>query len=110
QPIISNRDFEAQVVEVKHDLDKLLQQQEMSDQKIARDVSLPNILAGFGSHQAQATAGAELFSWLSSSLETRRTQMRNVFESQWIDPTLKRLIMLNGDTMDTLKSTLDKLP
>lgn len=110
QPIISNRDFEAQVVEVKHDLDKLLQQQEMSDQKIARDVSLPNILAGFGSHQAQATAGAELFSWLSSSLETRRTQMRNVFESQWIDPTLKRLIMLNGDSMDTLKSTLDKLP
>jgi hypothetical protein len=109
-PIISNRDFEAQVVQVGHDLDKLMQQQEMSDQKIVRDLNLPNILGGFGSHQAQATAGAELHSWLSSALETRRTHMRNVFEGQWINPLLKRLIILNGDTMETLKSPIDNMP
>jgi hypothetical protein len=109
-PIISNRDFEAQVVEVGHDLDKLMQQQEMSDQKIARDLNLPNILAGFGNAQAQATAGAELHSWLSSALETRRTHLRNVFEDQWINPMLKRLIILNGDTMETLKAAVDNLP
>jgi hypothetical protein len=110
QPIISNRDFEAQVVEVKHDLDKLLQQQEMSDQKIARDLNLPNILAGFGNAQAQATAGAELHSWLSSRLETMRTHLRNVIEAQWINPILKRLIILNGDSMDTLKNAIADLP
>lgn len=109
-PIISNRDFEAQVVDVQHDLEKLLQQQEMSDQKIARDIGLPNILAGFGNAQAQATAGAELHSWLSSALETRRTHMRNVWEAQWINPTLKRLILLNGDSMDELKAAIDNLP
>ena len=109
-PIISNRDFEAQVVEVAHDLEKLLQQQEMSDQKIARDLNLPNILAGFGNAQAQATAGAELHSWLSSSVETRRTHLRNVFEGQWINPLLRRLIILNGDTMEELKSAIDNLP
>lgn len=109
-PIISNRDFEAQVVDVQHDLEKLLQQQEMSDQKIARDLNLPNILAGFGNAQAQATAGAELHSWLSSALETRRTHLRNVIEGQWINPLLKRLIILNGDTMETLKSAIDNLP
>jgi len=65
-PIISNRDFEAQVVDVQHDLEKLLQQQEMSDQKIARDLNLPNILAGFGNAQAQATAGANSTSLRSS--------------------------------------------
>lgn len=109
-PIISNRDFEAQVVDVQHDLEKLLQQQEMSDQKIARDLNLPNILAGFGNAQAQATAGAELHSWLSSALETRRTHLRNVIEGQWINPLLKRLILLNGDSMETLKSAIDNLP
>lgn len=109
-PIISNRDFEAQVVQVNHDLEKLLQQQEMSDQKIARDLNLPNILAGFGNAQAQATAGAELFSWLSSSVETRRTHMRNVFEDQWINNILKRLIILNGDSMETLKNAINNLP
>jgi hypothetical protein len=109
-PIISNRDFEAQVVDVQHDLEKLLQQQEMSDQKIARDLNLPNILAGFGNAQAQATAGAELHSWLSSRLETMRTHLRNVIEGQWINPLLKRLIMLNGDSMETLKSAIDNLP
>ena len=109
-PIISNRDFEAQVVDVKHDLDKIMQQQEMSDQKITRDIGLPNILGGFGSHQAQATAGAELHSWLSSALETRRTHMRNVWEGQFINPILKRLILLNGDSMDSLKSAIDNLP
>lgn len=109
-PIISNRDFEAQVVDVKHDLDKIMQQQEMSDQKITRDIGLPNILGGFGNAQAQATAGAELHSWLSSALETRRTHMRNVWESQWINPILERLILLNGDSMETLKSAIDNLP
>jgi len=109
-PIISNRDFEAQVVDVKHDLDKIMQQQEMSDQKITRDIGLPNILGGFGNAQAQATAGAELHSWLSSALETRRTHMRNVWESQWINPLLSRLILLNGDSMETLKAAIDNLP
>jgi|SRR5215212_1883763 len=109
-PIISNRDFEAQVVEVSHDLEKLLQQQEMSDQKIARDLNLPNILAGFGNAQAQATAGAELHSWLSSRLETMRTHLRNVIEAQWINRLLKRLILLNGDSMDTLKNAIANLP
>lgn len=106
-PIISNRDFEAQVVDVKHDLDKIMQQQDMSDQKIARDVGLPNILAGFGNAQAQATAGAELHSWLSSKIETLRTQLRNVLEPQWIDNLLKRLIILNGDNMDSLNNAID---
>lgn len=109
-PIISNRDFEAQVVDVQHDLDKLLKQMEVSDQKITRDLNLPNILGGFGSNQAQATAGAELQSWLSSRLETMRTHLRNVIEGQWINPLLRRLIILNGDTMETLKSAIDNLP
>ena len=109
-PIISNRDFEAQVVEVAHDLDKLMQQQEMTDQKIVRDLNIPNILGGFGNAQAQATAGAELHSWLSSALETRRTTLRNVFEAQWVNPILKRLIIVNGDTMETLKLPVQDLP
>jgi hypothetical protein len=108
-PIISNRDFEAQVIDVQHDLEKLLQQQEMSDQKIARDLNLPNILAGFGNAQAQATAGAELHSWLSSRLETMRTHLRNVIEAQWINPLLKRLIILNGDSMEALKNAINDL-
>ena len=36
--------------------------------------------------------------------------MRNVWEGQFINPILKRLILLNGDSMDSLKSAIDNLP
>ncbi|HEX5519439.1 MAG TPA: hypothetical protein VFX18_03280 [Candidatus Nitrosocosmicus sp.] len=107
-PIISNRDFEAQVVEVAHDLEKLLHQMEVSDQKIARDMKIPQMLAGFDSNQAQATAGTVLHAWITSVVETTRTALRNVFEPQWIDNILARLMVLNGDTVESLTNALNK--
>lgn len=109
-PIISNRDFEAQVIQMKSALKDLIEQQNQADKKIARNLNIPQLLAGFDDLQSQATAGGVLHAWLSSSLETRRTILRNIFEDQWINNVLKRLIILNGDTMETLKNALDQQP
>ena len=107
QPIISNRDFEAQVVDVKHDLDKLLQQMDMSDLKIARDLNVPSLIAGFDQNQAQATAGIVMNTWLNSRIESLRTDMRNVLESQWINMLIERLMRINGDTQETMANALN---
>lgn len=107
QPIISNKDFEAQVVEVGHDLQQLLEQMEKSDKKIARNLNVPQLLSGFDDLQSQATAGGVLHGWLSSVIETLRTILRNVFEPQWINRMLRRLMYLNGDTVESLNNTLD---
>jgi hypothetical protein len=56
-------------------------------------VGKESVLTETSPSQAQATAGAELHSWLSSALETRRTHLRNVLEGQWINPLLKRLML-----------------
>lgn len=108
QPIISNRDFEAQVIDVKHDLDKLLQQMDVSDLKIARDLNVPSLVAGFDQNQAMATAGTVMHSWMNSAVESRRTQMRNVFEAQWINVLIARIMRINNDTMESLSSALGK--
>lgn len=96
-PIISNRDFEAQVLEVAHDLDKLMNQGEISDKKISRDIKIPIMLTGHDNEQAMATAGTVIHSWINFTLEAQRTEFRNVFEKQWIEPLMLRLINKNQD-------------
>ncbi len=101
-PIISNRDFDAQVVEVAHDLDKLLQQQEISDKTIARHMKVPVMFTGFDEQAGSAGAGSITQTFLSSTIEMYRTQLRNVLEPQWVNMLLKRLIILNDDVQTFL--------
>ncbi|MDR4490823.1 MAG: hypothetical protein R2685_07965 [Candidatus Nitrosocosmicus sp.] len=96
-PIIGNRDFEAQVVEVAHDLEKLIAQGLDADKKIARDLKIPIMLTGHDNEQAMATAGTVIHSWINFVLESARTDFRNVFEKQWIERLLLALINKNKE-------------
>ena len=96
-PIIGNRDFEVQVEDVAHDLDKLIAQGLDADKKIARDLNIPIMLTGHDNEQAMATAGTVIHSWINFRLESVRTAFRNVFEKQWIEPVLIRLINRNEE-------------
>ncbi|MDR4491768.1 MAG: hypothetical protein R2685_12830 [Candidatus Nitrosocosmicus sp.] len=96
-PIIGNRDFEAQVVEVAHDLEKLIAQGLDADKKIARDLKIPIMLTGHVNEQAMATAGTVIHSWINFVLESARTDFRNVFEKQWIERILLALINKNKE-------------
>lgn len=96
-PIISNRDFEAQVFEVAHDLEKLIAQGLDADKKIARDLKIPIMLTGHDNEQAMATAGTVIHSWINFTLESQRTEFRNVFEKQWVEPVMMRLINKNEE-------------
>lgn len=103
-PIISNRDFEAQVFEVAHDLDKLLSQNDQSARTIARALSVPQIFAGFDDQTQKANVGPIAQMFIASTIEAYRTALRNVFEKQWINTLLKRLIFINGDYVQFLKT------
>jgi hypothetical protein len=96
-PIIGNRDFEVEVHEVAHDLDKLIAQGLDADKKIARDLNIPIMLTGHDNEQAMATAGTVIHSWINFRLESVRTTFRNVFEKQWIEPVLIALINKNKE-------------
>ncbi|MDN5844755.1 MAG: hypothetical protein L0H53_00600 [Candidatus Nitrosocosmicus sp.] len=96
-PIISNRDFEAEVHEVAHDLEKLIAQGLDSDKKISRDIKIPIMLTGHDNEQTMATAGTVIHSWINFTLETQRTTFRNIFEKQWIEPLMLRLINKNDE-------------
>lgn len=105
-PIIGNRDFEVQVEDVAHDLDKLMAEGLDFDKKIARDLNIPIMLTGHDNEQAMATAGTVIHSWINFRLESVRTAFRNVFEKQWIEPVLIRLINKNNE----LQKFLDLIP
>lgn len=96
-PIIGNKDFEVQVEQVAHDLDKLIAQGLDADKKIARDLKIPIMLTGHDNEQAMATAMNVIHSWINFTLEAARTQFRNVFEKQWIERILINLIHKNGE-------------
>jgi hypothetical protein len=99
-PIIGNRDFEVQVEEVAHDLEKLIAQGLDADKKISRDIKIPIMLTGHDNEQAMATAGTVIHSWINFVLESARTDFRNVFEKQWIERLLLALINKNKE-LDT---------
>lgn len=105
-PIIGNRDFEVEVHDVAHDLDKIMDQELASDKKIARDMNIPIMLTGHDNEQAMATAGTVIHSWINFRLESVRTTFRNVFEKQWIETVLIRLIHKNKE----LDKFLDLIP
>lgn len=105
-PIIGNRDFDVEVHDVAHDLDKIMDQELASDKKIARDMNIPIMLTGHDNEQAMATAGTVIHSWINFRLESVRTTFRNVFEKQWIETVLIRLIHKNKE----LDKFLDLIP
>jgi hypothetical protein len=53
-----------------------------------------------------ATAGTVIHSWINFTLESQRTEFRNVFEKQWIEPIILRLINKNNE-LDTFLSLID---
>lgn len=94
--IVVNQDFDVQVHQIAHDLQQLLEETDINDKKIARDLEIPELLMGFEDTQNRATANALLLAWTSSKLKFERTLVRDVVEKHFIDYNIKSLIILNG--------------
>ena len=94
--IVVNQDFDIQVHQIAHDLAQLLEEIDINDKKIARDLEIPELMMGFEDTQNRATANALLLAWTSSKLKYERTLIRDVVEKHFIDRNIKALVVLNG--------------
>jgi hypothetical protein len=91
-PFIHNQDLTFQTIEMKHDLDKLMNEVVTNDKKIARDLAVPSPLIGHEAVTNRATTAAIIDAWSKSVLEKQRTWLKGIIEPQWIDRNLSILL------------------
>jgi|GEM_PF-6152826 len=94
--IVVNQDMDVQTHGIQSDLKSLLEEIDINDKKIARDLEIPELMMGFEDTQNRATANALLLAWTSSKLKFERVLIRDVVEKHFIDLNVKALIILNG--------------
>lgn len=94
QPFVANQDFQVQVTDINHDLEKIMDEQREYDRKIGRDMEVPLLLMGFEDIETRATGSITFYGWINSVIRYLQTWLRDIIEPQWIDPNLKEIIIL----------------
>lgn len=93
QTYVTNTPTKVTDVKLNVDLSGLINLTTERDKKIYRDVGIPQIV-GFQETQNRATAQYDLQQWTASSLQKKRTDLRDLYENQWY---ARNIAILLGD-------------
>jgi len=85
-----NEDIEVQQVELKHDLDKIVNAVLEGSKDIYRGLTVPQTVA-FQDLTNRATAEGQMIQWYESVLEFKRKQLNSVFWNQYYKPQLESI-------------------
>jgi len=85
-----NEEIEVQQVELKHDLDKIVNAVLEGSKDIYRGTTIPQTVA-FQDLTNRATAEGQMIQWYESVLEFKRNQLNTVFWNQYYKPQLESI-------------------
>jgi hypothetical protein len=99
RPTAISTDVVADVINVAHDMEQIVEARNQNDRRILRSHGLPSFALGFEDVTNRATAQWILNAWKESFIEQERIWMAGIVEPQWLYYLWAKLLNIDEDAI-----------